>query len=538
MRKTAIIGLSLCLSLGLSLMASLSHAADKWIVAQSPNFTVYSNVNAKATEAYVRNLEKFRYIIGAFYGLSGPDAEPQPRMRMYFLSSRSDLKQVWPRMDSDVAGFVRICAAGITGFSTYEGDTIASASKVQNLAENTSQHFFFHEYTHIFMFQNSQIFYPRWFVEGFAEYYGTTKILNDEAVVGMALSWRIRELNSPGALSYEEILRDAPSTRRPRTNFYAQSWLLTHWILSDPARREAFRHYLERRSKGEDAVVAFEAAFSVPVKSLSSVLWSYMNSLKATVYRIRDMPDPKISLSPMPVSADKLALWDAASMTCIPRDYRTALLEKVQKEAARYPDDAYAQGVLARAEIQHGDEQKGLAYYQTYTAAHPDDAEGFYRLGQTWYLMSVHKLFQPGETFDSQMRKAREAFRKAYALDPMNASNLNYLARAAKMGPDYPDDNTVNAAYQAHILAPAVRDYALFAAQLLIRRDRLGEAADVLRPLANDPHGSAAAERLGGIVAAIDAGKSKAEVLDMLKAPAAKPNATDDDEDGKKDGNT
>lgn len=152
------------------------------------------------------------------------------------------------------------------------------------------------------MFQNSQTFYPRWFVEGFAEYYGTTKILDDQAVVGMALSWRIRQLSSSGTLTYEDILRDAPSTRRSGSNFYPQSWLLTHWILSDPARREAFRQYLQRRSKGEEAVAAFEAAFGVPVKSLSSVLWSYMNSLKATVYRIRDMPDPKITLSPMPVS--------------------------------------------------------------------------------------------------------------------------------------------------------------------------------------------------------------------------------------------
>lgn len=503
--------------------------ADTWVKAESEHFIIYSNVNARATEAYVRNLEKYRYIIGAFYGLSGPDTQPEPRMKLFFLKSTSDLKQVWPDVPSTVAGFVRICPVGIAGFSTYEGDAVGSASKVENVAENTSQHIFFHEYAHMFMFQNAQTVYPRWFVEGFAEYYGTTKILDDQAVVGMALSMRIRQLNSSGTLKYEDILNDAPSTRRAGSNFYPQSWLLTHWILNDPARKQAFGRYLEARSTGEDAVKAFEAVFGVPVKSLSSVLWSYMNSLKATVYRFNNMPEPQVGVSPMPASADKLALWDAGSMSCIPQAYKAVLLTRVRKEAAEHPGDAYAQSVLMRAEVQLGDAQKALDHYLAYTAAHPGDAEGFYRLGQIWFLMSRQKVFAAGETYETQMRKAREAFGKSYKLDPLNASNLNYLARAGKEGPDYPDDNTVNAAYQAHVLAPAVRDYAVFAAVLMIRKDRMAEARAILLPLANNPHGGASTERLVAVVEAIDAGKSKTEVMAVLSAGAPKAEPADDD---------
>lgn len=519
----------------LALLPFSAQADDKWVKAESQHFTVYSNVNAKATDAYVRNLEKYRYIIGAFYGLSGPDTQPEPRMKLFFLKSRSDLKEVWPKVESQVAGFVRICPVGIAGFSTYEGDAVASASKVENVAENTSQHIFFHEYAHMFMFQNSQTVYPRWFVEGFAEYYGTTKILDDQAVVGMALSMRIRQLNSTGNLKYEDILRDAPSTRRQGSTFYPQSWLLTHWIMSDPARKQAFGRYLEARSGGEDAVKAFEAAFGVPVKSLSSVLWSYMNTLKATVYRFNNMPEPQVSVTPMPASADKLALWDAGSMSCLPQDYRPVLLARIRKEAAEYAGDAYGQGVLMRAEIQLGDEHKALDHYLAYTTANPDDAEGFYRLGQIWYLMSRHKILAPGETYETQMRKAREALSKSYKLDPLNASNLNYLARAGKEGPDYPDDNTINAAYQAHVLAPAVHDYAVFAAMLMIRKDRMAEARAVILPLANNPHGGAATERLVAVIEAIDAGKSKTEVMAVLNARPSKTDAADEDEAKKED---
>lgn len=506
-------------------VASNAWAGPKWVKAESDHFIVYSSVNAKATEAYVRNLEKYRYVIGAFYRRSGQNAEPEAKLNLYFLNDRNGFKQVWPKVPSGVGGFVRICSNGMAGYFEYDDDRISEAAKIEDQVENDSQTIIFHEYAHLFMFQNSRVAYPRWFVEGFAEYYGTTRVQDDQAVVGMAWSERVRSLTAPGGISYEDILRDAPSTRRLGSGYdlYAQSWLLTHWILSDATRSEALSGYLEARNRGDDPVKAFETAFGIPVKKLSGTLNAYLDKIQATVYRLKDMPTPKVTLTPMPASADKLLLWDSGVRSCLHKEVRQPVLQKIKAEAAKYPGDDYAGAVAARAEVLFGDASQALAYYQDRTKAHPEDPEGFFRLGQVWFLMAKAGKPASGEAPETQMRKARAAFGRAYQLDPLNAVNLYYFSRAANQGPNYPDDNTVNAAQEAHRLAPSVREYAIHAARLMIIKDQLPEAAATLSPLANNPHGGAFSEWVASIIAAINAGKSKDELEALMqKGPEGK----------------
>ncbi|WKL56268.1 hypothetical protein Q1W73_11260 [Asticcacaulis sp. ZE23SCel15] len=519
--------------LGASLFSAHAYADSQWVKAESENFVIYSNVKPEYAQAYAVNLEKYRYVIGAFYRRVGQDALPEPKLNIYFVKNPSDLEQVWPGVSSSVLGFVRFCANGMAGYSLYDGDRIRTTGNIKRQEENQSQTVIFHEYAHLFMFQNSQIAYPSWFVEGFAEFYGTTRVQDDQAVVGMAWSGRVHPLMSGGSLKYEDILRGAPHIRRPANQglFYAQSWLMTHWILSDPKRTQALSAYVVARNRGDDPVKAFETAFGVPVSKLSTVLGSYMRTLKATIYTVKDMPVPQITLTSLPASADKLLLWDSSVKSCLPKDLEPGTLAKIRTEAAKFPNDDYAKGALARAEIIYGDEEKALDYYRAYTTANPKDPEGFFRLGQTLFLMARHDKFAAGETFDTQMKKARTAFGKAYTLDPLNAVNLYYLSMTARIGPNGPDNSSLNAAYEAHLLAPSIPEYAMNAARMLISKDRMADARRAMASLANNPHGGAFAQWVGTIIAGIDAGKTKTEVLALMATPV--PEDKPDEDTGK-----
>jgi hypothetical protein len=509
------------LVLAAGICGPLSAYADTWYKAESEHFVVYSNVSAKETEAYVSNLEKYRYVMGAFHQRAEADDLPSPKLDIYFVKGSDDLKKVMPEMGGNILGFARICANGAAAYSLYDGDKIKPAARILDQIENDSQTVLFHEYAHLFMLTYSGVAYPSWFIEGFAEYYGTTRIQDTQVVIGMAWSGRIYTLNTEeGHLSWAYLLQDAPAARQKHVYaYYAQSWLLTHWIMSAPERKKAFTAYLKAIGEGQDTSQAFEAAFGIPVKSLNSVMRKYLNELKATVYGIKDMPTPKISLSPLPATVNNLIMLDSGSRSCLSDAYGPVALAKIRTETAKYPDDAYAKGVLARAEIVLGDEEKALPYYQAYTAANPTDSEGFFRLGQTFYLMAAHNKLVTGETAESQIKKARAALGKAYQLDPLNPVNLYYYSLTGKRGPDYPDDSTLNAAYEAHLLMPSVREYALQAASLLILKNRLSDARGVLIPLANDPHGGAFSQWIADLVAAIDAGKSKDELLKIMRAP-------------------
>ncbi|MFT3997877.1 MAG: hypothetical protein QM667_10760 [Asticcacaulis sp.] len=517
MKSISVMTLSAALALSAQFLSAQAAQADTWFKAESAHFNVYSNVDARSTEAYVRNLERYRYVIGAMYRKAGEDEPPMPKLNLYFVGQKSLFKQVWPKVDEDVAGFVRICRAGTAAYSFYDNDALQDKRRVQSQTANDSQTVLFHEYAHHFMFEHSQRTFPRWFVEGFAEFYGTTRINDNQALIGMAWGARVQRLNGGGLIDWQALLKETipPDMQQ---EFYAQSWLLTHWIMSDPARARAFSTFLKARNDRVEGVKAFEDAFGVPVKTLDRTLQDYLNNLRATVYTIKDMPDPEISVTALPKSADKLLLWDSAATSCVSSDYEPVLLERIRTESAKYPGDAYAQGVLARAEIELGAEDKAVDYYTARVRDYPTEAEGYFRLGQAWYLMTQNDKLLPGETRDTQVKKARAMLNKAYQLDPLNALNLYYFSRTGASGPDYPDDSTLNAAYEAHLLAPAVKDYAINAAVMLLIKGRRDEAKQVLSPIANNPHGGTQAERIRKVIEAIDEGKPAKEVLTQLKS--------------------
>jgi len=301
--------------------------------------------------------------------------------------------------------------------------------------------------------------------------------------------------------------------------FYAQSWLLTHYLLSDPTRRAAFARYIAARNRGEDPITAFETLIGVKVDVLSATLNSYMNgNFGATLYRMRNLPNPTVNVAQLPPSANKLLLWDAAAKGCAQQEYRPALLTKIREEAAKFPQDALANAVLARAEIVIGDEEKALPFYTNLTAAEPNNAEAHFRLGQILYLMVTHEKYLPNETNDSQLAKARAAFVRSYQLNPLNYVNLYYLSRTAKRDASFPDESSLNAAVEAHFLAPSIPTFAGNAAILLIFANQLQEAKIILQSLANNPHGGRLEQRYVDAIAAIDAGKSKFEILQIITA--------------------
>lgn len=518
------VGWGLAAGLGLGWMSPV--AAKTWVKAESAHFTVFSDIDAKTAAAYLVRLEQYRYILSGFYNIPKEDEAATPKLRFYFVDNFNDLRQTWPTAPENVAGYYKGCAEGEAAVGMYEDDSVHQTHDVKAQDENPSQAILFHEYAHDFMFQHSREAYPHWFVEGFAEYYSTTKIQGDQAIIGMAFSWRARSLMSSGwSIDYADLLRDTwrPKHGKPSDQlidaFYAQSWLLTHYILFDPVRRKQFAGFVETYRAGEDPVAAFEKVYGIKVKDLGPILDRYFNTIQAELYRIHDMPAPVVTTTTLPASASRLLLWDAADRICPGRDDRPALLAKIQTEAAKYPDDPFAEDVLARAEIIIGDESKALDDLKARVAAHPDDAEGQFMLGQTWFLMTVHKHIVDGETVESQMKAARAALGKSYQLDPLYAPDLYYYSLALAEPGQPPSDNMIAAAMEAQALAPSVETYAVRAASLLIARDRMDEAKEMLVPLASNPHGPEQAAWASNIIAVIDRKGTRQEVQAAMRMP-------------------
>lgn len=512
----------------LCLCASNQAIAENWLRAESNNFIVFTNTNKRNAEAFVTKLEQYRFILSQFYLSQEQQALPAPKIEIYLTKERRDFNAVRPNIDEAIAGFViSKCAEGIIAFSHFsDGDNLNyKPTQALEQVENDSLIIFLHEYTHIFMAQNTTMIEPRWYTEGIAEYYSSMKFTDSELSLGHGSSMRLSQLlNGSSAIKYEDILGYTDRLRKGyfAFDFYAHSWLLTNFILHDRERKSKLPQYFTAINNGEDAVVAFERIFGIAVKDLPRILRRHLVTAKTKSFSIRDMPNFKIDISEMPPASKKLLFLDAAAKACPTIEYKPHLLAKIRAETSKLPNDEYAKNVLARAEIIIGEEEKALEHYKYVTAKSPLDAEAFYRLGQVYFLMVNNNKILPGETKVTQIAKARAAFARSYQLNPTNPANLYYYSMSAPRNANPPDESSVNAAVEAHLMSPSNRDYAFNAANILVLDGEYGEAKSVLLGMTSKSHQTQQSKELVAAIAAIDAKKSKEEILQALLAAALK----------------
>ena len=491
--------------------------AEDWTKFESSNFIMYSNVKEKIAVEYIKKLENFNYVLGDFYAYKQDKHE---KFVLYFFHSYSDLEKTYPKVDSNVAGFVKYCQEGITGFSLYKGDTIKNSENLLKQQENPSLIIIFHEYSHIFMAKNWGMNYPHWFIEGYAEYYGGTRMNDEKIMVGMPFINRYIALKNNIQIDYKDIIGETLHLKNYDnriTAFYAQSWLLTHYMMTTPELRKKAQDYFNARQKGEDKLKAFERVFGMDMKELKKTLDKYLNSeLKATYKPLSKDIDLSVSITKMPKSASQLLLYNAALEACPKKENWDKLLNTIRKKAEPFKDDDYAQNILSKAEIIIGDEEKAIDYYKNRISINDKDDEAWFRYGQALYLTADHGKFKNKDETVLKIQEARKALLKAYELNPLNATNLYYISLTAKDKMN-PDENSLNSAIEAYNLEPSVTEFTLNAVFFLLAKENYEDAKYIIQDLASNPHFSQLSQRLNNVISAIDRKAKKEEIFKLLE---------------------
>jgi tetratricopeptide (TPR) repeat protein len=269
--------------------------------------------------------------------------------------------------------------------------------------------------------------------------------------------------------------------------FYAQSWLMVHYMFSRPERQRAFNVYMQALGRGEDPAEAFAAAFDTPLDDFRTVLGQYMGgSIPVTVYPNRELADADIAVSRMPRSADNLLLLNARLLHS---DGDTAqLADQIVAETARFPGDPYAVRSAAYAELTRNPARaRDLA--TPLAEASADDFEAQYIIGRSY--------FEEAEAADDgreeAMAQARRHFARAFRANPNHVPTLYYYVRAHNAYPM--PEQVLDVLIQAHLLAPQVDEIRFNLAIQLLNARRFPDAAAILGPIAYNPHGGETATR-------------------------------------------
>ncbi len=461
-------------------------AAARWIVAESSHFRIHSDGGERAVRDRAATLEDFHALLETLTGRRFPD--DAPKLDIYEVGSRAQLLMISPNARPNIGGFYKATAGGIVA--------VVQRTASAELAENV----LLHEYAHHFMFQVGAAALPAWYVEGFAEYMMTADFSPERIAFGQPDPNRMTWLSRGTWLPAERLLGGACAelNREECAMFYAQSWLLTHYMFRAEGMRDKLKDYLARIGRGERSVAAWTAAVGDP-KALNRRLIAYSNSREFTMTRAkREPPEPAdVRLSTLPPGADD-ALIPLVALT-LPQSPETdrANLERVRAAAAAAPPgDPFAARALAIAESIAGDRRAGAARLDALLAAAPNDPE---------LLLWRAAAYRPGNpaTSAEDRAAARKLLARAFQAAP---SDWRVLFRyALTFPPDRTPGSVVEVWALAAALAPQVEPLGVAAGVALARAGRFGQAYQALAPVVYDPHARNVPPALTALAAALRA---------------------------------
>ena len=461
------------------LSAAPAHA--DWLRAESPNFIVYGEMTSERLRERVVLLEEFDAFLRVLTGTTAPTAPN--KLRVYLVHGADELNAVWP-MGRGVGGFYRASPEGVFA--------VADENYNWRSIENDTV---FHEYAHHFMLQYYPAAYPPWYVEGFADFVMTAEIRPEYYEFGdtnpIRTSWLAR---ASSWTPYGDILFG--DLRRVGVGpFYAQSWLLIHYIMADETRRAALVRYVGALGRGDEPRAAFTAAFGMDSEELDRRMRQYARRIP--IHRI----DRRTGLAPPPISIERLGsaglnppLIEAALMLDLPPRHARTVLGRARR--AGDGEDAFGKRIQAKAEIILGDLAVADRLLDALLAAAPDDAELLYLKGLR-HLVAGRR--DPAARA-SEFRSAQRFFVRSFRADPNHTASLFRFAEAVSITDEFLTENTQNVLLLATSLAPQVREIRVATAHMLLLRGQFEQAEALLLPLSGDIHqpdsGETAAEML------------------------------------------
>ena len=425
-------------------------ANAEWRQATSRNFIVYSEGSEDKLREFIARLEKLHFVLRTLQRVTRP--APPIKLRVFLM----------PNAEA-VAATMASPMMGVQGY--YDGQdrgpflvgTRSSGGADTGLdPELVLQH----EFTHHFMFTYFPATYPTWYVEGFAEFWGTTKILDKDVVeVGHPANHRFGSFELNRWMPLKTILsaRSYGDVHGDVDLIYAEGWLLLRYLFEDKARAGQLQHYLTAINAGTPYEKAMDDAFGKDAKALDHELMNYAGESRFNVVRL---PFKPIDVGPVTVRT-----LGPAEDALMPAEIRLtrglyarevpALAAEVRRVADRFPQDPYALTMLAEAERLNGKPGAAAAAADRALAARPDDPRA---------------LTEKGLAAAALLQAAKSTGAKAWE------STRVPLARAVQLAPN--DPLVLEAYYDSFtaqgVLAPAGGQNALFRAfELVPANDQL-----------------------------------------------------------------
>jgi Flp pilus assembly protein TadD len=392
--------------------------SSEWQEFTSQHFTVYSDRKTAEAKALLQDFERFRTAALAITGLPSSDEIQHPQI--FLFRRQRDYRGFEP--DPKTAGSFR---------DTWLGPRMLVGAEAK-LADTSLV--LFHEYVHHLMRERSQLRYPLWYDEGFADLLAASVVSARHVEIGQVHPWRQQDLERDGPLPINSLLSpDKTGDNRYWSRYYASAWLLMHFLQLGPSNGESdyragMASYLLAVHQGADLAVAFEQHFGVTPAVLDARLKAYMEKKSLLAYRLEVKPYNG------PLRDRRLSINEAAQLLgdlAYRSGQQTTALEWLQKVDAR--EATVARPFSLRAVIEQHQGRGDFAQHILGLALqrHGNDA---YVLTNAAHLHWDKGRLEPAgsQARINQLDKVAEFAGQALRLDAGNLEAGHYLAQAER----------------------------------------------------------------------------------------------------------
>ena len=475
---------------------SLEAAEPKWQQISSDHFLVITDAGQKKGHEVIARFEQMRTVFSEILGRRKVRMS-QP-VEILALANPATYAQLAPQGTSLPAFFLRGEERVFIVVNTSVEDSWRAVA---------------HPLAHYLLDYN----YPptaAWFDEGFAEYFASLYFTNKNTQLGSdpELAWPGQPAYSeqgPGLKSLTELLNNPVWLNLTdlmqmhnrvvnghegthRTLFYAESWLLMHYLLNQNKLAQAGAYFDLVENQRMPVSQAMQQAFGVSPAQLDQQVKDYFHTLKPLQASLEEAQGPTPPVTPEPVQATPLpfaAEEVAASTRDVPAREADALVAEMALRVPEHREDAIqklqaladdpktetavAHRALAWADVQKGD--SAAAFEQLRTAVQLNNSDPWSHFGVA--LAAYHSATQKGKYIQG-LANTMESLQ--FVLDEFREFALGYnilgWARLEGGGAN----GAVEAMKVAVQLSPRDESFQLRLARAYLAAKKFDEATDIL----------------------------------------------------------
>jgi hypothetical protein len=416
----------------------------KWLKAESQHYIVYSEDSEQNIRHQAERLEKLNLLQHAITGLEAD--KPSVKVKVFVVGTYGDVQATMPFPSGGVAGYYDANVRGPYSVISRESDSGHGFS---------AQLVLFHELTHHFMFQNYNVAYPIWYVEGFAEFIGASKVDDSNSViVGQQSVNRYYTFHYSSWVPVREILtaRSYDDMKDDLGSLYAEGWLLTHYLQLGGKRDGQLAKYLTDINAGKSYEQAAKDAFG-DLNKLDAELHGYSlrSQLPATGITFKPTSIQPIKVEEVPAGQAAMMIDDVHLFAGIPQNDAKSFAARVRTDAARAGESAFTLRLRAEADRLADDHADYAATVTRWSAVAPDDPQAM--LHQA--LLQMDALRDAKSTDAAAWTKARRMIVTASRKAPADAVILKAYFDSFKMQGIASSADAHNALFRALDLVPA-----------------------------------------------------------------------------------